>query len=173
MITQNAVCQHLFTSTKHVTHLFYPEMTDALMCDCNSDTCLRSTRPAEFLLIARGRFARVRASACTQDVCTALTFEGDDLHPLRPSYLGDVHTKAPETHTPQPKERKQTAMAHLWTRGGVGGQVVDQTGLTESLWYLAWEICFTYSTPTWLPLNSVMDISEVSALPSHKHSASL
>lgn len=47
MTARNAVCQHLFTSTKHLIHLFYPEMTDAFMCDCNSDTRLRSTRPAE------------------------------------------------------------------------------------------------------------------------------
>lgn len=126
MIAWNAVCHppsfHLLQTFKSC---FYPEMTDALMCDCNSDTRLGSTRPAEFLLIARGQFVRVHASACAQDVCTALTFDGDDLHPLRPSYLGDRHTKSPRNTSTAAQEAEADSSGGTSVNSRVGGETAQ------------------------------------------------
>ena len=85
-------------------------------------------------------------SVCTQDVFTALTFEG--WFTSLQTFLFQRHTHT-QTHTPEARERK-TCSARK--------QVDDQTGLTEAVWCLyrdlVLEICFTYSTLTALPLNS-------------------
>lgn len=65
-------------------------------------------------------------SVCTQDVFTALTFDGVIYILL--DLIEETHThtrrEATQTHTPQTKERK-TCSARK--------QVDDQTGLTEAL----------------------------------------
>lgn len=66
-------------------------------------------------------------SICTQDVFTALTFDGL-IYILLDLIIEETHTntyaKVTLTHTPQTKERK-TCSARK--------QVDDQTGLTEAL----------------------------------------